>query len=345
LFRVGIVGDGYTAADLLRLLAHHEQAEAVRIFSTENIGRRIDEVYPHLIGFSELICEESNWDLLKEECDLVFLALPHGLSVSIAMELLPAGVKCVDLGADFRLKDAGLYEEYYELTHPAPELLEEAVYGLPEIYREEIKQASLIANPGCFPTGAILPLVPLLEAGVLESSNLVIDSKSGVSGAGRSPKASSHFCEVNEGVKAYGVGTHRHGPEIAQELSRAAGKTVEMVFTPHLIPMNRGILTTIYARLRTTADPGLVRLVLEEKYRNENFVRVLPAGVMPHTKWVYGSNLLDIGIYVDEKSRHVILVSALDNLVKGASGQAIQNMNLLLGLEENNGLKLAGIHP
>ncbi len=345
MYKVGIVGDGYTAADLLRLLARHEGAKAVRIFSVENIGRRIDAVYPHLIGFSDLVCEESDWELLKRECDLVFLALPHGLSVSIAMQLLPAGLKCVDLGADFRLKDASLYEQYYELKHPAPELLKEAVYGLPEIYREKIRQADLIANPGCFPTGAILPLVPLLEAGLLEKTNIVVDSKTGVSGAGKTPRASSHFCEVNEGVKAYGVGTHRHGPEIAQELSRAAGETVEMLFVPHLIPMNRGILTTVYARMPMGVDPGMLRTVLEEKYREEEFVRVLPEGVMPHTKWVYGSNLLDIGIYADEKSRQVVLVSALDNLVKGASGQAIQNMNLLLGLKENSGLQMAGIHP
>lgn len=345
MFKVGIVGDGYTAADLLRLLAGHDEVEPVCIFSTENIGRRIDEVYPHLTGFFDLKCQKSDWNLIKNECDAVFLALPHGLSVPIAMELLPAGVCCVDLGADFRLKDAGLYERYYELTHEAPQMLNEAVYGLPEIYREKISKSKLVANPGCYPTGAILPLAPLLEAGVVESQGIIVDSKSGASGAGKTPKASSHFCEVNEGIRAYGAGSHRHGPEIAQELSLAAGEKVEMVFTPHLVPMNRGILTTIYTRLRSGADAAQVRKVLEKKYQDEYFVRVLPEGVMPYTKWVYGSNLLDIGIYCDEESGRVILVSALDNLVKGASGQAIQNLNLMLGLEENQGLKILGIYP
>lgn len=345
MFKVGIVGDGYTAADLLRLLVGHDQVEPVCIFSTENIGRRIDEIYPHLTGFYDLVCQQSDWNLIKNECDAVFLALPHGLSVPIAMELLPAGVKCVDLGADFRLKDASLYKRYYELTHEAPHMLQEAVYGLPELYREQIKKARLIANPGCFPTGAILPLVPLLEAGVVESSGIVVDSKTGVSGAGKSLKAGNHFCEVNEGIKAYGVGTHRHGPEIAQELSFAAGQKVGMIFTPHLVPMNRGILTTIYTRLRSGVPASRVREILEEKYRNEFFVQVLPQGTMPHTKWVYGSNFLYIGIYADDDSGNVVLVSALDNLVKGASGQAIQNLNLMLGIDECQGLKLAGIHP
>ncbi|MDD3270075.1 MAG: N-acetyl-gamma-glutamyl-phosphate reductase [Syntrophomonadaceae bacterium] len=345
MFKVGIVGDGYTAADLLRLLAGHDEVDPVMIFSTENIGKRIDEVYPHLTGFYDLKCQASDWELMKKECDAVFLALPHGLSVPIAMELLPAGVRCIDLGADFRLKDAGLYERYYEITHAAPQMLEEAVYGLPEIYREKICKSRLVANPGCYPTGAILPLVPLLEAGVLESQGIIVDSKSGVSGAGKTPKTSSHFCEVNEGIRAYGVGTHRHGPEIAQELSLAARQKVEMLFTPHLVPMNRGILTTIYTRLRSGVDPARVRTILENKYREEYFVRVLPEGVMPYTKWVYGSNLLDIGIHYDEASGRVILVSALDNLVKGASGQAIQNLNLMLGLEENKGLKALGIYP
>lgn len=345
MFKVGIVGDGYTAADLLRLLVGHDEVEPVCIFSTENIGKPIDEVYPHLSGFYDLKCQASDWELIKSECDAVFLALPHGLSVPIVMELLPAGVLCIDLGADFRLKDAALYERYYELTHGAPHMLAEAIYGLPEIYREKISNCRLVANPGCYPTSAILPLAPLLEAGVVESQGIIVDSKSGVSGAGKTPKASSHFCEVNEGIRAYGVGTHRHGPEIAQELSFAARQPVDMIFTPHLVPMNRGILSTIYTRLRPGADAAQVRTVLEAKYRDEYFVRVLPEGVMPHTKWVYGSNFIDIGIYCDEGSGRVILVSALDNLVKGASGQAIQNLNLMLGIEENKGLKLLGLHP
>ena len=345
MYKVGIIGDGYTAADLLRLLAGHDELEVVCILSTENVGRRVDEIYPQLTGFTDLVCEESNLDIIKSQCDAVFLALPHGLSVTMAMELLPVGIKCVDLGADFRLKDAGLYEKYYDKIHEAPELLQEAVYGLPELYRDKISQTQLVANPGCFPTGAILPLAPLLAAKVLEPEGIIIDSKSGVTGAGRGLKASSHFCEVNEGIHAYGVGTHRHGPEIAQELSLAAGSPVDMIFTPHLVPMNRGILTTAYARLQAGVKASAVRELLEEKYRGENFVKVLAPGVMPHTKWVYGSNILQMGIYTEEETGRVIIISALDNLTKGASGQAIQNLNIMLGIEESKALSFPGVHP
>ncbi|MGR6837470.1 N-acetyl-gamma-glutamyl-phosphate reductase [Syntrophomonas erecta] len=345
MFKIGIIGDGYTAADLLRLLAGHDQVQVNAIFSTENIGRRIDHVYPHLGGFTDLVCRETDVEWIKNNCEAVFLALPHGLSVPMVMELKSAGVKSVDLGADFRLKDACIYERYYETVHQAPDLLKEAVYGLPELYRQDIRQADIIANPGCFPTSAILPLAPLLATGVVSGQGIVIDSKSGVSGAGKGLRASSMFCEVNEGVKAYGVGTHRHSPEIAQELSRAAQSPVDIMFTPHLIPMNRGILTTTYTHLRPGMKALEVREVLEDKYARETFVRVLPEGVMPHTKWVYGSNSLDIGIFADDDSGHVIIVSALDNLTKGASGQAIQNLNLLLGIEETKSLYFPGVHP
>lgn len=345
MYKVGIVGDGYTAADLLRLLAGHDELEVVCILSTENVGRRIDALYPELTGFTDLVCQESRIDIIKEKCDAVFLALPHGLSAVMAMELLPAGIKCVDLGADFRLKDAKLYEKYYDKVHEAPELLEKAIYGLPELYREKIKNTSLVANPGCFPTGAILPLAPLLAAGVVQPEGIIIDSKTGVTGAGRTPKESSHFCEVNEGIHAYGVGNHRHGPEIAQELSFAANKPVEMIFTPHLVPMNRGILTTIYTRLQPGISASAVRECLMEKYQGEKFVKILPPGVTPHTKWVYGSNIVQIGTYVDEASGRVILISALDNLTKGASGQAIQNLNIMLGLKEDKALYFPGVHP
>ncbi len=345
MFKAGIIGDGYTAAELLRILAGHDEVEVVSVLSTDNVGRRIDDLFPHLTGFCSLECEESNVERLLGRCEVVFLALPHGLSVNIALRLLENGIKCVDLGADFRLKDARLYREYYELEHGAPEMLNKAVYGLPEIYRDKIQSSNLVANPGCFPTGAILPLVPLLAQGIIKTDGIVIDSKTGVSGAGRTAKPASHFCEVNEGIRAYGVGTHRHGPEIKQELSLAAGIEVDMIFTPHLVPMNRGILSTCYAQLAAGIDAGAVRQVLEDRYREECFVRVLPDGIMPHTKWVYGSNLLDIGIYTDTGSGRVILVSALDNLTKGASGQAVQNMNLMLGINEKKALMFAGVHP
>lgn len=343
--KVGIVGDGYTAAELLRILAQHPAVEVAAVLSTENVGRRIDDIYPHLTGLCDLSCQESDVKNLLGRCEAVFLALPHGVSMAMAPYLLDAGIQVIDLGADFRLKDATLYENYYELKHAQPGLLEEAVYGLPELYREEIKTARLIANPGCFPTSAIVPLAPLLKAGVVESEGLVVDSKSGVSGAGRTLKQSSHFCEVNEGFKAYGVGNHRHGPEIAQELSFAAGCEVEMDFTPHLVPMNRGILTTSYARLKPGVRAEQVRVALEDFYRGERFIKVLPGDTVPNTKWVYGSNYIHIGLHVNPKTGRVIVVSAIDNLNRGASGQAVQNLNLILGQPEHEAIAGAGVYP
>ncbi len=345
MYQVGIIGDGYTAAELLRLMAGHDELRPVLITSTENVGKNINEIYPQLRAFYNLTCQPTDLAVIKEQCEAVFLALPHGLSVPIVKELATAGIKCVDLGADFRLQDVNIYQKYYETRHEAPEMLTQAVYGLPELYRDEIKASQIVANPGCFPTSAIVPLAPLLEAGVVEARGIVVDSKSGVSGAGKAAKPTSHFCEVNEGIKAYGVGTHRHAPEITQELSRAAGEKVGMIFTPHLVPMNRCILSTCYARLREGVAAAQVREVLEEKYQSELFVQILPPGVFPHSKWVYGSNFLYIGIYADDESGNVILVSALDNLCKGASGQAIQNLNLMLGIAEDKGLRGMGVHP
>lgn len=345
MINAAIIGDGYTAADLLRLLAGREEIMVDCICSTENVGRRIDQVYPHLAGFYNLVCTATDLQRIKDSCQAVFLALPHGLSVPMVKELAEAGVRCIDLGADFRLKNAAVYEKYYETVHQAPHMLTEAVYGLPELYREQIKTARIVANPGCYPTSAILPLAPLLKAGVVSAEGIIIDSKSGASGAGKSPKPGSLFCEVNEGVRAYGIGTHRHTPEIAQELSNAAGNEVHMVFTPHLVPMNRGILSTIYTRLRPECSAAQVRSVLEDAYASEPFIRILPEGSFPHTKWVYGSNFLDIGIFADQPSGQVVLVSALDNLTKGASGQAIQNMNIMFGWPETRGLFFPGVHP
>jgi len=342
---VGIIGDGYTAAELVRVLSTHRRARVATVFSTENIDKGFAQVYPHLLRFSEVICEKADIDKLKRECQVVFLALPHGLSVPIVRELIGSGVRCIDLGADFRLKDPKVYEEYYEVTHEAPELLGVAVYGLPEIYREKIRETMIVANPGCFPTGAILALAPLLKEGLVETENIVIDSKTGVSGAGRSLKLASHFCEVNEGVKAYSVGSHRHAPEIAQELSFAAGQEVEITFTPHLIPMSRGILTTAYVKLRPGVSEEQVRRAFADQYADEHFVRVLPEGTYPHTRWVYGSNFVDIGIFVDDKKRRAIIISAIDNINKGASGQAVQNFNIMFGFEETEALDFAGIFP
>ncbi|MDR1616560.1 MAG: N-acetyl-gamma-glutamyl-phosphate reductase [Syntrophomonadaceae bacterium] len=344
MYKLAIIGDGYTAAELLRLLTYHKQLRAVKVLSVDFIGKRMDQIYPQLLGFSDLICEPSRIDDIKGACDAAFLALPHGFSVPIVKQLLEWNIKCVDLGADFRLEDTKIYEEYYQLEHEEPELLKKAVYGIPELYREQIKRTDLVANPGCYPTSAIIPLAPLLESGLIED-NIIIDSKSGVTGAGRELRPSSHFCEVNEGISPYGTGVHRHGPEIAQELSRAAGKKLDVTFTPHLLPINRGILSTIYARLKPGVTEKTARTCLEDKYGAEPFVNILAKGMMPNTKWVYGSNMVDIGVYADEDSGRLILGSVLDNLTKGASGQAIQNMNLLLGLEETAGLKIPGLHP
>lgn len=345
MYRVGIVGDGYTAADLLRILAGHGDVQVTSILSTENVGKRIADLYPSLQGFSDLICQESVLENLAGKCDLVFLALPHGLSVPMATQLMQYGIKCIDLGADFRLQDSGIYEKYYNLAHGNTQLLREAVYGIPELNREKIQTARLTANPGCFPTGAILPLAPLLAAGAIEKEDIIIDAKTGVTGAGRTPSPASHFCAVNENINAYGVGTHRHQPEIAQELSRAAGRPVDIIFTPHLVPMNRGILSTIYAKLKPGVKGADIREILSEKYRRETFVKVLPEGVMPHTRWVYGSNLVHLNLAADVGGGRVILLSALDNLTKGASGQAVQNMNLMLGMEEARALNNPGVYP
>lgn len=345
MINAAIIGDGYTAAELLRLLAGREDVTVDSISSTENIGRRIDHVYPHLTGFYDLVCTATDLESIKKRCQAAFLALPHGLSVPMVMELTAAGVRCIDLGADFRLKDANIYAQYYETTHAAPHMLADAVYGLPEVYRRKIKTANIVANPGCYPTSAILPLVPLLQSEIIKAKGIIVDSKSGVSGAGKAARTSSLFCEVNEGITAYGVGSHRHGPEIAQELSQAAGCKVQMMFTPHLVPMNRGILSTIYARLCPGWRPSAVRTVLKEAYHKEPFVRLLPEGQFPQTRWVSGSNFIDIGVHVDEDSGQVILVSAIDNITKGASGQAIQNMNIMFDLPETRGLLFPGRHP
>jgi N-acetyl-gamma-glutamyl-phosphate reductase len=344
MYHIGIIGDGYTAAELLRLIAGHDQMQAVYISSTDHIGEPVSQIYPQLSRFCDLTCEATDTEQIKGRCDAVFLALPHGLSVPLVQELTGAGIRCIDLGADFRLKDAAVYEEYYALRHTAPLLLEEAVYGLPELYREKIAAAAIVANPGCYPTSAIVPLAPLLKSGLVETGYIVVDSKSGVSGAGRAAKLESHYCEVNEGIHAYGLGRHRHGPEIRQELSLAAGKEVDMVFTPHLVPMNRGILTTSYTQAVAGIGENDIRQALSEAYQDEYFIRILPPNVYPHTKWVYGSNFIDIGVHVTP-SGHVILVSALDNLTKGASGQAVQNFNVMMGLPEKTGLDFSGIMP
>jgi N-acetyl-gamma-glutamyl-phosphate reductase len=279
------------------------------------------------------------------DADVALLAVPHTAAMGYVRGLLDRGMKVVDLSADYRLSDPALYEKWYEHCHQYPDLLKAAVYGLPELHRERIRKASLVANPGCYPTGAILGLTPLLKKKAVDLTSIVIDSKSGVSGAGRSPSLAHHYPEVNEGFMAYKIGTHRHTPEIEQELSLIADTQVTVSFTPHLAPMNRGILTTIYALLASKADTGRLHALYQESCLNEPFVRVLAVGQFPNVRNVRGSNFCDVGVYADPRTGRAVVVTAIDNLVKGASGQAIQNMNLMMGFDEAEGLKFAGMFP
>lgn len=343
---VAIVGSsGYTGGELFRLLLAHPGVRVMAVTSERSAGKPISDIFPQLLGLTDLVCEHLDADAIAKKADLVFLALPHVTAQEAGARFHALGKKVVDLSADYRLSDPDVYRTWYEHDHQYPALLKAAVYGLPEQHREKIRNATLIANPGCYPTGAILGLAPLLKNSLLDLASIVIDSKSGVSGAGRSPGLPYHFPEANEAFMAYKIGTHRHTPEIEQELSLIAGTRVTVSFTPHLVPMNRGILTTIYGRLASPCDTGALLEAFRERYRNEPFVRVLPAGQLPNTRHVRGSNFCDIGVYADRRTGRAVVVTAIDNLVKGASGQAIQNMNLMAGFEETAGLKHAGMFP
>lgn len=341
MIKAGILGaTGYTGQELIRLLHSHPEAEIVYLGSSSSAGKDISDIYPHLSDNGQVLEEEN-----VPEADVLFAALPHGIAAARAEELLQRGIKIIDLGADFRLNHSQIYEEWYKTKHASPRLLQEAVYGLPELYRNDIKGKVLIANPGCYPTASLLALVPLLKAGLLNKDSIIIDAKSGVSGAGRGLAIGSHYSEVNENFKAYGVASHRHTPEIEQQLSKAAGEPVLINFTPHLVPMTRGILTTIYAQVKEGIREEALREIWREAYENEPFIHLLPEGTWPQTKYAYGSNHAFLQLKYDTRTGRVILVSVIDNLVKGASGQAIQNMNILFGLPETTGLKLTGIWP
>jgi len=344
--KIAIVGSsGYTGGELYRILQYHPSAEVTVVTSEKSAGKPITDIFPHLLGLSDLICEPLDPASIAKKADLAFLALPHVTAQEAAFQLRKLGVKVVDLSADYRLADPALYETWYEHCHQYPDLLKSAVYGLPELHRERIRKASLIANPGCYPTSAILGLAPVVAKKMIDVGTIVVDSKSGVSGAGRSPALAYHYPEANEGFMAYKVGTHRHTPEIEQELSLLAGASVVLSFTPHLVPMTRGILSTIYAKLAGPADTGTLHAVFQEFYRNEPFVRLLPLGQFPNVRNVRGSNFCDIGVHSDVRTGRAVIVTAIDNLVKGASGQAVQNMNLMMGFEESAGLKFAGLCP
>ncbi len=345
MIRVGIIGaSGYTGAELVRLLVNHSGVELTLATSRQYAGKPLAAVFPHLAGRTELVCENLSGLEAAGRADLFFTAVPHQTAMNVVPELLAAGAKVVDLSADFRLHDQGVYEEWYQ-AHSAPELLAEAAYGLPELHRSAITRSRLVANPGCYPTSVLLALAPLLKAGCLDPDSLIIDAKSGTSGAGRAAQTGTMYCEVTDGFRAYKVGAHRHTPEIEQELGKLCDREMTVSFTPHLVPMSRGMLSTIYADLRGNYEQVEVERVVADFYRQEPFVRLLTAGQLPATQYVRGSNYCDLALRVDRRTGRLVMLSAIDNLVKGAAGQAVQNMNLLCGLPEGQGLEIVPLFP
>jgi len=344
--KVGIIGaTGYTGAELVRLLSRHPRAAVTAVTSRSYPGEPFWRVYPHLKGHVELVCEDLDLPGLVDRCDVIFTALPHGHAMEVAREVVRREKRLIDLGADFRLQDPAVYEKWYGVTHTAAGLLPGAVYGLSELHRDRIREARIVANPGCYPTATILALAPLRRRGLVDPAGIILDAKSGVSGAGRKLDLRAHFSEVNENVRAYAVACHRHTPEIEQALSALAQRPVRVSFTPHLIPMTRGILVTVYAPLHEEMTTGELLKVYSAFYEGEPFVRILPEGVLPQTKAVFGSNHCDIGVVADARTRRAVVLAVLDNLVKGASGQAVQNMNIMFGVEETAGLTGPGIYP
>lgn len=344
--KVGIVGaSGYVGQELLRILLNHPKVEVTKITSRQYAGQEISELYRNFAGRTELRFSEKIQDKDLDELDLVFLALPHGIASKWVTKEVLEKVKVIDIGADFRIKDKVVYEAWYNTDHGAEHLLEEAVYGLTEWNRDQIQAAKLLANPGCYPTASAMAANPLLKAGLIEAQTIILDAKSGVSGAGRNVHQGVHFAEVNENFKAYGVATHRHTPEIEQTLSLAGGEAIQLNFTPHLLPMSRGILVTLYASLKKGVSKAQIDQAYLSAYEKETFVRLMPDGVLPETKWVKGSNCCDLAWRVDERTNRIIVISCIDNLIKGAAGQAVQNMNVMSGWPEETGLKPVGQFP
>jgi len=346
MIKVGIIGaTGYAGGELVRLLLGHRDAEIVWYGSRSYVDQKYASIYQNMFQLVDAKCMDDNMEELADQADVIFTATPQGLCASLVNEGILSRSKVIDLSADFRLKDVHVYEDWYGITHKAPQLLDEAVYGLCEINREKIRGARLIANPGCYPTCSTLAIYPLMKEELIDPATLIIDAKSGASGAGRGAKTDNFYCEVNENIKAYGVATHRHTPEIEEQLSVAAGRSVVLNFTPHLVPMNRGILITAYASLAKAVTYEEVKAVYDRYYGKELFVRVLEEDVCPQTKWVEGSNFVDVNFKIDPRTNRVIMMGAMDNLVKGAAGQAVQNMNLAFGLDEAEGLRLAPMFP
>ncbi len=346
MIKVGIIGaTGYAGGELVRLLLGHKEAEIVWYGSRSYVDQSYASIYQNMFQLVDAKCMDDNMEALADQADIIFTATPQGLCASLISEDILSKTKIVDLSADFRLKNVKIYEEWYKIGHKAPQYIDEAVYGLCEINREKVKGARLVANPGCYPTCSTLSIYPLLKENLIDPSSIIIDAKSGTSGAGRGAKTDNLFCEVNENMKAYGVANHRHTPEIEEQLSYAAGTPVLLNFTPHLVPMNRGILITAYASLKKEVSYEEVKAAYDKYYENERFVRVLPKDVCPQTKWVEGSNFVDVNFRIDPRTKRIIMMGAMDNLVKGAAGQAVQNMNLLFGLDEAEGLRMAPMFP
>lgn len=346
MIKVGIIGaTGYAGGELVRILSGHPDVEIVWYGSRSYIDQKYADVYRNMFRIVDAACMDDNMEELAEEADVIFTATPQGFCASVISEEILSKTKIVDLSADFRIKDVKTYEKWYGIEHKSPQFIEEAVYGLCEVNREDVKSARLVANPGCYTTCSILTAYPLSKEGLIDMNTLIVDAKSGTSGAGRGAKVPNLFCEVNENMKAYGVTTHRHTPEIEEQLSYASGEPVMINFTPHLVPMNRGILATEYASLKEKVTAEEVMAIYQKYYGNEYFIRLLGAGACPETKWVEGSNFVDIGFQIDERTNRIVMMGAIDNLVKGAAGQAVQNMNLMFGLPEQEGLKLVPLFP
>lgn len=346
MIKVGIIGaTGYAGSELVRILLGHKDVEIKWYGSRSYIDKKYASIYQNFFQLVDANCMDDNMEVLADQVDVIFTATPQGLCASLVNEEILSKVKIIDLSADFRIKDVKVYEEWYKLEHKSPQFIEEAVYGLCEINREDVKKARLVANPGCYTTCSILTCYPLVKEGIINPNTIIVDAKSGTSGAGRGAKVDNLFCEVNENMKAYGVATHRHTPEIEEQLGYACGEKITINFTPHLVPMNRGILATAYASLKKDVTYEEVKAIYDKYYADEKFVRVLEKDVCPQTKWVEGSNYVDVNFKIDPRTNRIIMMGAIDNLVKGAAGQAVQNMNLMFGLKESEGLELVPMFP
>ncbi len=344
--KVGIIGaTGYAGGELVRLLLAHRDVEIVWYGSRSYVDKEYASIYQNLFQLVDAKCMDDNMEEMAEQVDVIFTATPQGLCASLVDERILERTKIIDLSADFRIKDVAVYEQWYGIEHKAPQYIEEAVYGLCEVNREKVKKARLVANPGCYPTCSFLAVYPMVKEGLIDPDTLIIDAKSGTSGAGRGAKVDNLFCEVNENIKAYGVATHRHTPEIEEQIGYAARRPVLISFTPHLVPMQRGILVTAYASLMKDVSYEEAKAAYDKYYGCERFVRVLEHEACPQTRWVEGSNYVDVSFKLDPRTKRVVMMGAMDNLVKGAAGQAVQNMNLMFGFDEAEGLTMPPLFP